>query len=736
MDQKKGKGPTDPKKGGYRLRLHDVTDEEKPPDLAVYAVDRSYRPLHVAPVGAEGSFNLPDDARSKSHLLLVGPRSESPDLREGEFLRISPDRLGQAAIDISRKQWLSWIQVWRCVGGSVRHCRFGPWIYADLLTPAALQATSVAHTAHAAHAAQQTLGSASSISIHRGLEVDLKLHPHFPYNCDVVCDGLVEVYRRTCCCKPWIIYDPRLPELIRELEEIPIPPIPPIPPIIRWPPPPEPPPFHDLELLKEGALDQRILNAPADLQALRLLPAQEKLAYIQARPYLWCHRSCGTTVKVAQGFLDHDGEFHICWQEPLRLFSRYCHDEYAFIVKQNINGATVVIYNGLAANQWFDAGEDADLTSYHPQARRCRHNDFPGEGAFVLLQDIGDTGTWQLATPDATGWDRVAAPAYNSGLLFPAPSAAAALGQMRNCNLGGTLALRYHFSEPMRGLGARFYRVSVSAADAMGNPTGARTYLDDPVSWLVYRNVGTDIHVESEPLGPNTVGTEPHLFRIPYDADEEWQSGQYHALLDTTRFARGRFLLTLEVFNAAGQRMRPAGTPDPGGSVAAAFTFRRWYQQVGPTANVPFGALTHMLWWDNRSAQAQLVDLRQGGEASTETCQFLEGAGDETFSTGYRAYHPEPAFHLYHRIYWKRGLGWEANSSGVLTSPEYNPNNAGAPPDPVGVSGTATFAAMLQTHAKCSFALHLYTWVKTHNGSSRLSGLDASDLAAFALEIG
>jgi len=187
-------------------------------------------------------------------------------------------------------------------------------------------------------------------------------------------------------------------------------------------------------------------------------------AYVQARPYLLSPFSCGTPLR-SPGRHPHDGEFTSAGASRCSCLRPFCHDEFAFVVKQNIGGLVITIYNGLAANQWFHYGDDPTLTSYHPLAQGCRHNDFPGEGAFALLQDIGDTESYHLKTPDATGWDRVAPPAYNDGLAFPVPLAADALGKPKNRNWGGTLKRRYAFSEPMKGAGATFYRISVIAAD-------------------------------------------------------------------------------------------------------------------------------------------------------------------------------------------------------------------------------------------------------------------------------
>ncbi len=142
-------------------------------------------------------------------------------------------------------------------------------------------------------------------------------------------------------------------------------------------------------------------------------------------------------------------------------------------------------------------------------------------------------------------------------------------------------------------------------------------------------------------------------------------------MLDTTNFDNGRFLLTVKVFDNTGNLIRPMGTPNPGGSIQGDFTYRRWFQETGPTAEVPYAALTHMLWRDNRKAEALMVDFRVGGLPNAAECQFLEDSSTANFSVGYRAYHPEPMFMLDHRMWWHRGLG---GPSGNLTSPHPNPN--------------------------------------------------------------
>jgi hypothetical protein len=701
------------------LRLVGVEAGAETPDMAVFALDRVHQPVYQSPVDTEGRFEIPGDVLEKSTYIAISSETDLQRFDAEQAMVYRTRRFRELIkdnplIEIPRRDWSKWLFVTRCVSGSVRHCYPWPWWVSDVLQQAVYFKASQAKYLQVSPTKKSALQDIA-------LAKNAAILPFF-HRCEIVCDGIVEVYRRTCCCFPWFDLEPRLPEIIDRLEDL----IRRIP--IKWPPFPEPdpPPFLELPIFRGGLLDEMAINAPQDLVMLKSLLAPQKVEYIQARPYLlhfFCN--CGPAVKVAQGTIRSDGGFSICWKEPVRLMLINCHDEYAYVVKQNIGGATVTIYDGIAANKWFHYDDEANLVSYHPLAQGCRHNDFPGEGAFALLQDIGLTESYRLKTPDAAGWDRVAAPGYNDGLADPVANPADALGKYKNRNWGGSLYLRYAFSEPMKSVGAKFFRISISAANVLGNPVGDRTYLSAGLSWRKYVVSGTDILVETENLGPFSAGGENNLFVIPYDADADWQSGQYHGILTTSDYPNGRYLLTLEVFDAAGNRLRPNGAGGPG--IDADFTYRRWYQPIGPTAEVPFAALTHILWWDNRKAIADIIDLRQNGNPSAEECQFMEGPDSDTFSVGYKAYHPEPMFLLNHSLWWRRGLG---GPTGYLVNSD--PNNIGPLP---GVSPVASFASMLGSEQKCSFALNLYVNVKTTNGFGTLDNLDAWDYAAFALEI-
>jgi hypothetical protein len=716
----------------FQLRLHDVDPTQPPPKVAVQLVDRAGGVLHTAAAGADGGVELPQALLSEAHAVRIGPAEgatggAAEELRFVSYRRARFQDLAQAGVvDISRRDWARWVRVVACVDGSVRHCFPFPWVlqaFERQAAPIALEAARLGDVAVAAQA---------------GLEVS-PLRPLHPYwRCHLICDGVVEVYRRTCCHYPWLIDDPRLDDLLRELEAE-----------LRWPPRPWPepdPPFGG-RLFKEGALDPRALNLARDVASLRSLDRLDRAAFVEARPYLWSHISCGAAAKVAEGFIQDGGDFHICWREWGRFRPVNCYDQYAFKVRQVINGVWVTIYNGVAAGEWFNDGVEANLTSYHWAAIACRDRS-GGPGCY--LEEIGTTGAHLLNTPIQNGETSVTGPlsdALDWGLAFPGPAS-----PDHNRNWGGDLGLFFHFGEEMKvaevtaGVdGVVYYRVSVRRADGAGAATGDPIVFDEGLSWK-YDDGAGNLLIEN--LGPATVGGQTNLYRIPYDGDRDWVDPHqsFHAWLhtaDATRFTDGRYLVTLEVFNGAGQRLRPAGAG--GAGLATAFTYRRRVAETGIGATVPVNqpALTNLFWWDNRPAVGQICALRVGPLASSDECQFLCGTAASEFGVNYRAYHPLAKFQAGHSLVVTRGLsGSTVAELADAPSVDGNVGLGGA----CGESGSARFDCLLRAlpspavppctiaYPKCSFTANLHVTTKTWNGSGHLWDRDVHRQASFALD--
>ncbi|HSU99631.1 MAG TPA: hypothetical protein VLI91_05955 [Roseiarcus sp.] len=743
--------------GRFRLELVGLTTGADRPDITIQALDANGEVLSAQKVEQDGGFTLSHDILGRAATVVVGASDDKEGVRsEGELRLSAEDFRAQAAngvLALAEPVWSRLRFYWTCVSGHVRVCRRRRWWYDDLI-----QASTMVSIGSSSRAGLASRSIGRETSIAAALTPSLGELLAWPVRCHPVCRGTVTVYRRTCCCYPIVIDDWRISDLIRDLERV-VSQLPTPNPKFKIPPPP-PPPIGDplrTPYFKGGALNELALNAVHDLEQMRSLPLPQAAQYVEARPYLY-HRlcSCGRPVRVGAGSLQHDGGFNICWLESIRLFRPNCFDQYAYVVKQTIGGTTTTIYDGLAAGAWFAAGENPVLTTYNPQAFSC---DQTGDGdgdAFVFLDLIGDTESHELTTPTSTGWDRVAAPSSTSGLLFPNPGVQ---GHLRN--LGGGVELTFIFSLGMRdpAIGAHYYRVSVSEADANGNPTGSRYYYGDGLAWE--KVVGADIVPES--LGPVAVGGENNLYRIPY-SDEAWVgSVRYHALINTLAAnlntppaadlaspATNR-LVTLEVFNAAGQRLRPLGAPasgQPGAEAAKAFKFRRWFQPGGSigddTVEVPFAALTHLFCWDNRPPVADITRLVMNGAASDEECQFLEGPATSQFAVEYRAYVADQRFQEGHSIGWLRGLNASAANGGVGSLPTpLSPDNVGKPPALPATSGSNTFELMLTrldapnppvVLPRCSFAVTLTTYAKTTNGEN-FSYPFGQETAAFALAI-
>lgn len=674
--------PTD--KQRPKLVLRDADPAVQPQSLAVYTLDASGKVLSTTAVNEKGEFDLSTEAVSKAARVVVGRAAEgkeAPDLtnavsfhsyevaeqlRAGQSLELGPSQLG--IIFLPR----------RCAEGSVRHCFPFPLavqsIAAEMKLAAMPRVTEIVDTAATSIAA-----SLGSISI-------------FP-RCRPVCDGVVEVYRRTCCCTPIIYLDPRIQQLIDRLREI----VAEVPPI-RWPiPGPDPGPI-ERAIFDHGTIDPLKLNAATDLKALSALAPAEQVQYINVRPYLFhlcCH--CGSLQKVGQGYLRPDGTFRICFFELLtRIF---CWNTYAFVVKQVINGSTVTIYDGVASNTWFSDISDVDLVTYHPLAINCAQPDPGVNPNAVFLQDVGLTPAWRLGKP-TSGINPAGpyAPIFTDGLINPGGTG----GSPANRNLGGTLQLRLFISESLRGT-AKYYRLSyVPASNLSATPVVLPS-----MTWNYVEIVGSSVNVV-----PHALGGFGNLSEIPYWADHAWMSGQYHGQLNTSGLAPGHYALIVELFDASGNLI-PSG-----------INYVNWNTPT-TTDPVPFQKLLIPLYVDNRTCYGDIKDVIAPASTSSDPdCLYLVGASGQTVRINYKAGFPDPNFLWSYSLWTHRGL----TGTNIYLINGRTTNSA-LPWDFV----DSTVGTLLQGHQRCAIAANLHVVAKTTDGIYNLTA-DADDQIAFSLE--
>lgn len=725
-----------------QVNLRGVQPGDESPVVALYQLDLNGRPLKKIDAAEDGVLRLPDDLAKEVELIALGPNVEelgqldrdSLQIYRAEEIMLQWKEAGR--IDIPRLRWRPWWLHLVCLTGNVKKCWFGP-PFLPPIAPVGPIARRV---------------GLSPMPFRESVQFDLARSFLPLIKCAPLCNGLVEIYERVCCCDWWEII-PRIPELLPELIPIPFPDpdpgplIPEIPPRLEpfpgpgpfpGPRPPTPPRVIRrqqklYEAMVEPAaripLDERVAR---DLNVLINLSDQQQIhEYLVARPYLlpvFCHCS---SKKIGETNLNVDGSFSFCYFRGLYLAN--CSISYTYKVKQFIGGSWLTIYDGEAAHAYFSAAELAELTTFNTQAETCTPPEAPpvdGHGRpFIMLQAIATTDSHELHSPLQSSLTGVTG-ADNSGLLDQSYSP--------ECPLGKTLQLLLWFDPVIESIGVKYYRFSLAQTDGNGDILpGTRQALTKSVSWRRWANGVWPPQPENIALGPvdpTTVNNEPGLIRIPYfSSTNRWLGNQYHYALDTTEFSNGRYALILEVFDAAGNRLRPTGAT--GAGTDANFHFIHWDTAV-TTSVVDYAQLLHLLHFDNTKCFVDIVDLRQDGVVSVEECQFKTGTAASQFSVGYRAYQLNGYMLSYHLTY-QRGLnGTGLNGTGTLASGTTNQPatmNVGPP----AVSPSLSFGHMLGhgAHQKCTFTLELYAYAKHTNGDDRLSGYDAEDDASFALEI-
>lgn len=750
-----------------KVQFHRLKPGEEIPKVAMYLLDATGRVQKKVASVVEGKLTLdPILTKDVQKILALGRDVEDlKQIRRDTLLQFGiwdqwPIWKKTKVIEIPRDWWSDWRMFKVCVSGRVRKC------WPMIIYPLRLW--------------------------HPGGTRQAILPPLFP-RYSPICNGLVEVYERKCCWSQWIIPDihPIL-EKLRDLIKV----WPPKP----WPPPPPPPygigpilgpdpvPIHKAELrsLKRAEsfgmrplMFEPPLHLSQYIKALETLPQAEAIKYVRETPLLWHLWGTCSDRKLGEAILGPDGHFTFCYTPLFGLFRRgmVCRISYFYKVKQWHENQWVPLYDGSTAHQYFTADQFADLRTWLGRACPGDDPDIPVDKSFVMLQDIGSTHSWRLVShwlgKDATtgndltqnGENSVANPPANGGLVNPPSPGASPIPAnpvitptpgIRTTNpnpwlvnqpWGEVLSFRIFFHPDMKDLGAHYYRISIVQAGADGNPMPDATPipLTNPLSWLRFEYVNRQVQVRAESLGPEikTVegNVETGLYRIPYREDALWLDGQYHQYWDTILNENGKYLVTLEVFDSTGRRLKPTGSIGTGREID--FDYLRWLEETGPdsVAKVPFAKLVHLFWIDNRECRADIIDLRKDHSPSYEECQFLTGKAKSQFSAGFRAFHktqnsmtPPETFMWYYTIWHHRGL--DGPDVAIETGGRNTPStlDAGNPAE----SSQQTFEDMLGTKtigAKCTFALNLRVYTKHTNGSRRLSEYDRFDQAAFALEI-
>lgn len=702
------------------ISLNSLKPNDERPSVALYILDDQGNPSKKIATADGNQLLIPTLLEKKEVNIAFGPDLEDPKMLTSNMLlkysasQIIPELRKRPLLEIPQLEWGRWFWNRVCVSGKVRKCN---WFFPPIIRP----------TLPTFRIPNSPLIPSVSLGTTKVQEALNRLTPPIITRCFPLCHGIVEVYKRTVCCDIWNII-PRIPELIPEIPElIPRPfPDPPFPPIRRVP--------RNIRLAKsaiepakQNFMDESTVS---DLKSLIALPSdQQKYDFIIARPYLihvLCRNRTVTRKKLGETNVGLDGKFTFCFNQPLVLQPvwRRCYTTYFYKVKQWIGGQYIYVYDGEAKNAYFSSAQEAVLSTYSFLAETCGNYTPPttGQGKrYVMLQAIGNTDTYHLHTPMQTS---------ATGINQPLPSNAGLIdfGGQTNCPLGATLKLLLYIDPDMNSVGARYYRFSMVKTDTNGNATGTPQILDREVAWRKFINGTFPPKLEAVALGPKLIGGEEGLYQIPYVSNSnKWLGNQVHYKLDTTDFADGNYNLMVELFDNAGNRIKPNGSTGAGNGTD--FHYLKW-KDSDDTEVVDYATLIHNIRINNKSCFADIEDLRKDYVPNREDCQFMVGNAASTFTTGFRAYH-EDGFMKNFQLDYRKGLN---GSDIVFDSGNDNHPALLSVGDPA-VSVPVQFDTMLAGDPKCTFSLDLYVEAKHTNGVGFIQGYDARDEASFALEI-
>ncbi len=708
-----------------QVRLNGFKEGETKPAIALYSVDGSGRAEKKLAYLDGWTLNIPPVATKETTVVALGPDVSNPRELPPELLtQYRGEQVAEAVRSgvwqVPQGIWPGWQFFNVCVSGKAEKCslilwkalRYGPRNFRPPIVP----------------------------------------------RCAPLCNGIVEVYERICCCRWWI--DPvDIDSLLDRLKYLVAvnPPFPPVGPGDPWEmaalddqvalmrataATPMGPVATALPMAPEAPFGAPQFDARAEILRIQSMPPEQAQEYVRRTDYLLPYCCDCSLRKIGEAVLNPDGTFSFCYYRPpipLRI-GFPCTFSYMYKVKQWDGNAWVYVYNGVALGQAFPANKSAMLETFSGHA--CDPGPVVDKGPYVMLENIGDTQSWHLVSQDQLGELQLGSVADNGGLVFPPAPMGSDLGSMLNCPWGSTLPFRLRFHPDITGpVGAMYYRISVVPTNDGMNPSGPAVILKTPIAWSYFQLVAGVWTVLTDPLGPNTVGGQQGLYLIP-DSSKDWEWYQFHNYWDTTSAGNGRYFVVVEVFDAAGIRLKPAGAPGPG--KPANFTFLKW-EDATTLNDVTQADLVHLFWVDNLRTYAHIDDLRMDGVPNMAECQYLTGTCADTFSIGYRAFHatrnsgtPPETFMLDYEIWYTRGFGAVPPPP---PGPEWGDINApvtlggGLPATSIPRSFCDMLGIMAGQHKKCTFAVNIYVWAKHWNGGGRLSQYDSSDQASFSLEV-
>lgn len=383
-------------------------------------------------------------------------------------------------------------------------------------------------------------------------------------------------------------------------------------------------------------------------------------------------------------------------------------------------------------------GTEVTLVTTHPLTRACPPcPPVVAPNNWVLFMAVGNTSVWRIHGANTT--TRVGAAGHDPALHGLLDDSAP---------WGGTLRPRLEFDSSLRSdLGVLYYRVSFK------RPTEADTewrHSTEAVNRHYTREVAGDLILEQFPLGPNTVGTTPHLYQIPPALPPEGQWSIPNAVLDTQSAViptvavapgvgfdgtgtpvgpdqGGLWQIRVELFDAAGTLVDPEAlgikwrvpeSSDLTGTIATVDAATLGLVQAAQNCMIVTVRV------DNNPCAAAIAAPTLDGSAAADQCGVMDyTARSQTVEMPFTALQRN-RFATYAFAVQRGAVSPpEVSVSGVAA-----PSAAAMPAAPI-----ATVGSLLDTCTTAGFAEHLHVWHMATDGWGRQSQYDAADIRAFVL---
>lgn len=455
----------------------------------------------------------------------------------------------------------------------------------------------------------------------------------------------------------------------------------------------------------------------------------------------WCRGYCLEHLGTAD--IEPDGSFtETVWLSLCR------HDvpDLWFVVRQKVDGTERVIYARhpvLCHTYWnHPSGDPVTLRVTDPDAVACGGGPQPDHtDVYVMPLGIGNDGWYDIHYAHTKLPVLLELFERHAGLYDGTDP------------YGTTLHLRMQFHDDLISRGVEYYRWSYAPA---GTDPLSFTSIGTPITHRYLTSIGSDFYIVPEQLGPNTLGGEAHLFKVP-DPAKDWIALTRHdrafAIWRTAtwdadqgeyvpQIADGRYVLKLEMFDAGGNPVAPSAATYKYFLPTSPPTGGLWPVDDDPQVQAD-GSVHFNVYVDNTDTVADVQSVGLGG-VPTQECQFIQYTdrlGDEIEVTFIADHHPGPPRDFIRRYSMsvRRGISGTTVGSasqnfappGTLVGPDYDP--PGTIVKRFGVDDLLRQVGTKGPFSQCTFSVQLHTYPRTRDGFSRIRAYESHDVSAFAL---